>query len=41
MHLNDFNTIIKNTFGNLVEQFRENDEYGFNNPDTQRILLQK
>jgi putative NIF3 family GTP cyclohydrolase 1 type 2 len=32
MHLNDFNTFIKNSFGNLIEQFRENDEYGFNNP---------
>lgn len=32
MHLNDFKTFIKNTFGSLIEQFSENDEYGFNNP---------
>lgn len=37
MHLNDFKTFINNTFGNLVEQFDENDEYGFNNPLSKKI----
>jgi dinuclear metal center YbgI/SA1388 family protein len=38
MHLNDFKTFILNTFGNLVEQFKENDEYGFNNPLSKEII---
>lgn len=38
MNLTDFNAFIKSSFGNLVEQFKENDEYGFNNPLSQEII---
>ncbi|MFF2016922.1 Nif3-like dinuclear metal center hexameric protein [Paenibacillus sp. NPDC058177] len=39
MNLTDFNDFIKSTFGNLVEQFKENDEYGYNNPQSQDIIV--
>lgn len=38
MHLNDFKKFIKNTFGSLIEQFSENDEYGFNNPPSKEFF---
>ena len=38
MYLDDFITFIQNTFGDLVEQFEENEEYGFNNPISNEII---
>lgn len=32
MHLNDFKVFLTSSFGILLEQFMENDEYGFTNP---------
>lgn len=32
MNLNDFNTFIRNTFGKLLEQFKVDEEFGYNNP---------